>query len=208
MSKVAEMIRQKSFPYVTAGLIAVNVVYFLVLALGGNPGNSAYMISRGADYAPYVFEEHQYWRLLTNMFMHFSFQHLAGNMIYLGIVGFTYEQVTGHLKFFLIYMLSGLGGSVVSCAYHQITGQPVVSAGASGAVYGIIAIVIYLSWIARKRTGMGRLYQRLGIMLVFLFYSNFINGRGVDVAAHIGGLAFGLLLCMLLIPWKNTRRKQ
>lgn len=201
------MVRQKNIPYVTVGLIAVNVVWFLIIAFSGNPSSAVYMLSRGADYAPYVFEEHQYWRLLTSMFLHFSFQHLAGNMVYLGIVGWTYERVTGHLKFFLIYMLAGIGGNVVSCAWHQLSGEPVVSAGASGAVYGVLAIVVYLMFISRKRFGASQMFFRVAVMLIFMFYSNFATRDGVDVAAHLGGLIFGFLLCLILLPYKTKKQK-
>ena len=205
MGRTADMAKRRFIPYVTLGLIGVNVIYFIIVALGGSPSDPAYMLYRGADYAPLVFKEHEFWRLLTSMFLHFSFRHLSGNMIYLGLVGWSYERITGHLKFFLIYLLSGIGGNVVSCAYHQLTHTPVVSAGASGAVYGIIAIVVYITFITRKRFAPGMLFYRIGIMLVFLFYSNFGNGAGVDVAAHVGGLLFGGLLCLLLLPYKNMK---
>ena len=204
MENIRTLIRNKQFPYVTVGLIAINVVYFLILVLNGNPGNTAYMLKMGAEYAPSVFEGHEFWRLITCMFMHFSFTHLASNMIYLGIVGFSYERVVGHWKFFLIYCLSGFGGNVLSCAYYQITGQRVVAAGASGAVYGIIAMVIYLMFTARKRMGSKQMLTRIAIMLIFLFYSNFSkDSNGVDVAAHIGGLVFGLILSILFLPVKK-----
>ena len=204
MSRTADLAK-KNLPYVTIALIAVNIIYFIIIALGGNPSSSYYMISKGADYAPYVFEEHQFWRLITSMFMHFSIRHLASNMIYLGLIGWSYERIVGHLKFFLIYFLSGLGGNIVSCAYHQLTKTPVVSAGASGCIYGIIAIVVYLTFISRRRFHSQQLFLRIGIMLVFMFYSNFINGQGTDVAAHLGGLAFGGLLCFLLLPYKKKK---
>ena len=208
MDKLAAAVRRKKIPYITLGLIILNVVYYFIVALGGNMSSTAYMLSRGADYAPYVFEGHQYWRLLTSMFLHFSLQHLAGNMVYLGIVGWSYEPLVGHWKFLLIYLLSGLGGNVISCAYYQISGKPAVSAGASGAVYGIIAMVIYLMYIARKRTGSRQLLTRIAVMLLFLFYSNFASGRDVDVAAHIGGLVFGLILCLIFLPYKTPQKRQ
>lgn len=206
MSRLKTMIKEKTFPYVTAGLILVNVVCYFILVLGGSTASPAYMISRGANFAPYVFERHEVWRLLTSMFLHFSFQHLAGNMVYLGLLGWNYEKIVGHLKFFLIYMLSGIGGSVVSCAYHQLSGEYTVSAGASGAVYGIIAMVIYLMYVAKKRSGSAFLLYRIAIMLAFLFYSNFVNGRGVDIAAHIGGLVFGVILSLIFLPYKTRKR--
>ena len=206
MKGLKQMIREKRFPYVTAGLILVNLVYYIITVLGGSTASAAYMVSMGADFSPYVFERHEFWRLLTCMFLHFSFPHLAGNMVYLGLLGWNYERLVGHLKFFLIYILSGIGSSVVSCAWHQLSGQYTVSAGASGAVYGLIAMVIYLMYIARKRTGSLRLMYRIAVMLAFLFYSNFVNGRGVDVAAHVGGLVFGILLSLIFLPYKNRKQ--
>ncbi len=205
-------IRNKKFPYVTVILIVINVVYYFIVAAGGSTNDLGYMLSRGADCAPYVFEKHEYWRLLTSMFIHFSFQHLAGNMIYLGLVGASYEKAAGHMKFLLVYMLSGIGGGVVSCAWYQLTGQAVVSAGASGAVYGLVAMVIYLMYTARKRTGPGPLMYRMAIVLLFLVYSNFAAGRGVDIAAHIGGLIFGFIVSILFLSagkkGKGNRRNQ
>jgi len=205
--RVDEMVRKKGIPYVTLVLIVLNVVYYFIVASGGSTSDLAYMISRGADCAPYVFEKYEYWRLLTSMFMHFSFQHLAGNMIYLGLMGFSYEHVVGHLKFLLVYMLSGIGGGVVSCAYYQVTGQAVVSAGASGAVYGLVAMVIYLMYTARKRSGMKPLMYRMAIVLLFLVYSNFGAGRGVDIAAHLGGLVFGFVVSILFLSSRTKRQK-
>lgn len=206
MNKLTQMIKNRTFPYVTTGLIMLNVVYFIILVFNGSPNNTRFMLEMGADYAPYVFQRHEFWRLLTSMFMHFSFTHLAGNMIYLGILGFSFEKTIGHIKFLLIYMLSGIGAGVVSCAYYQITGEPVVSAGASGAVYGLIALVVYITYIAAKRAKSAQLFSRIAIMLVFMFYSSFGTGK-VDMAAHIGGLIFGLLLCILFLPVKKKKSK-
>lgn len=206
-SRASEMVRKKRIPYVTIVLIVLNVVYYFIVASGGSTNDLMYMISRGADCAPYVFERHEYWRILTSMFMHFSFQHLAGNMIYLGLVGYSYENVVGHLKFLLVYLLSGIGGGVVSCAYYQLTGQAVVSAGASGAVYGLVAMVIYLMYTARKRSGMKPLMYRMAIVLLFLVYSNFAAGRGIDIAAHLGGLVFGFIVSILFLPVRSKKRK-
>ena len=201
MEKIRTLITDRQFPYVTVGLIVLNVLYFLILALNGSPGSTSYMMKMGAESAQSIFNDHEYWRLITSMFMHFSFMHLASNMLYIGIVGFSYEKIVGHWKYLLIYMLSGIGGNVVSCAYYRITEQRVVSAGASGAVYGLIAMVLYLMFTARKRMGSRQMTLRIGIMIMFLIYSNFSErASGVDVVAHLGGLAFGFMLCILFLP--------
>lgn len=208
MNKIAELVKEKRFPYVTVGLIIINVVYFLIVALGGNPGIASYMLSRGADYAPLVFEEHEYWRLVTSMFMHFSFRHLAGNMLYLGLIGWSYERITGHVRFLLLYMFSGIGSSVVSCAYHQLSGNYAVSAGASGAVYGLIGMLIYFTFIIGKRFRSPAMYRRILLMAIFLIYSNLLTGGNIDVAAHIGGLVFGILLSFLFVKAGDKNNKE
>ena len=129
------------------------------------------------------------------------------NSLYDKILGFSYENVVGHLKFLLVYMLSGIGGGVVSCAYYELTHQAVVSAGASGAVYGLVAMVIYLMYTARKRSGMKPLMYRMAIVLLFLVYSNFGAGRGIDIAAHLGGLVFGFIVSILFLPYGKKKKK-
>ncbi|MCQ2530370.1 MAG: rhomboid family intramembrane serine protease [Lachnospiraceae bacterium] len=185
----------KSFPFVTVALIAINVIWFIVLLFKGDPSKASYMAEMGASYGPYVFEDHQFWRILTSMFMHFNFQHLLGNMIYLGIAGFNLEKTIGHVKYILIYMLSGIGAGLLSCAYYYFTGVNTVCAGASGAIYGLIGAVIVLTFKSRGRLSKSMMWVRIGIVLLFLFYSNFTNSQ-VDAVAHIAGFLFGIILTL------------
>lgn len=197
--------RINTFPFVTAALIAANVVYFIILSVLGPTDDTAYMISMGANYGEYVFQNFEIWRLVTSMFMHFSFSHLAGNMLYLGIAGYNLEEQTGHLKFFIIYMLSGIGASLVSAGYYYINGGNTISAGASGAVYGLIGAVLFMTYRNRGRMRSHQMFLRIGIVMIFLFYSNFTS-EDVDVAAHISGFIFGALLSFTLLGGKNERR--
>lgn len=205
-AKAKNALKIKNIPIVTIVLIAINVIFFIILLIGGDVGNPAYMISRGASYGPLIFERYQFWRLITNMFMHFSTMHLLGNMVYLGLAGYTIERAAGHWRYLAIYMLSGFGSSVVSAAYYYITGQNTVSAGASGAVYGLIGTAVYLMIKNRGRMRPGTLWLRIGIILIFLFYSNFVN-TGVDAVAHAAGFVFGILLGLAFIGGK-TKKKQ
>ena len=203
-AKVQTALMRKNWPYVTIALIAVNVIWFIVLALGGNVSDAGYMLSKGAAYGPYIFENHQFWRLFTNMFMHFGIRHLLGNMVYLGIVGYSIEKVAGHWRYLLIYMLSGVGASVVSAAYYYLSGQNTVSAGASGAIYGLIGAAVYLLIKNRGRMRPGMLWLRIGIILIFLFYSNFVTS-GIDAVAHAAGFVFGILLSLAFIGGKKQK---
>ncbi|MCQ2512683.1 MAG: rhomboid family intramembrane serine protease [Lachnospiraceae bacterium] len=195
----------KSFPFVTVALIAINVIWFIVLLLKGDPSKASYMAEMGASFGPYVFEEHQFWRILTSMFMHFNFQHLLGNMIYLGIAGFNLEKTIGHVKYILIYMLSGIGAGLISCAYYYFTGVNTVCAGASGAIYGLIGAVIVLTFKSRGRLSKSMMWVRIGIVLLFLFYSNFTNSQ-VDAVAHIAGFLFGIILTLSFNGGRKKKR--
>ena len=196
-----------SLPYVTIILIAVNIVWFVILMLNGSLSDSEYMLRMGANYGVYVFEKFQYWRLITGMFMHFSVSHIAGNMFYLAVAGYNLEKGAGHLKFFLIYMLSGTGASLVSAGYYYLSGTNTISAGASGAVYGLIGAMLFLTYRNRGRIRSSQLFLRFGIILVFLYYSNFSEFAedGIDGAAHIAGFVFGFLLSAVLL---GRRRKK
>lgn len=184
---------KKRFPYVTVVLIALNVIWFIVLSILGNPNDAQFMWSMGADYGYSVFVDHEFYRLFLSMFMHFDFMHLAGNMIYLGFAGTNAEKNVGHVRFLLIYLLSGLAASVISTAYYFLTDYNTVSAGASGAIYGIIGLVIYLIGKNRGKIGKALMFRRIVVVLIFLIYSNFVT-TGVDVIAHLAGFVFGLLL--------------
>lgn len=202
-----EAVKDKSnFPYVTIGLIAINVIWFIVLSFMGDTTSASFMWSMGADYGPSVFEEYQFYRLLLSMFMHFGFPHLVGNMVYLAVAGTRVEKSIGHLRFFLIYMLAGIAASFFSTAYYYLTGQATVSAGASGAIYGIIGIIIYLTGKNRGRIGIKAMGIRIMVVLIFLFYSNFVTPN-VDIFAHLFGLIFGIVLSFAFLHTKKPPKQ-
>ena len=166
---IREAVKDKTnFPFVTVALIAVNVIWFIILSFMGDTNDAKFMWSMGADFGYSVFVDYEFYRLLLSMFMHFGFLHLFGNMVYLAIAGFRSERVVGHLRFFLIYMLSGLASSLLSTAYYYLTDQYTVSAGASGAIYGIIGLIIYLT--ARYRGRMSRAQMTSRIMIILIFF--------------------------------------
>ncbi len=190
-------------PVITISLIAVNIFYFLLTASRGNLNDPSYALSIGANYAPYVFKELQIWRLFTCMFIHFSLSHLAGNMFYLGVLGYQLERTLGHWRFLLYYLLSGLGASLVSACWYYTQGSYTVSAGASGAIYGLIGIMMYMMLRNRRRHSRRSITTRFIFAFIFVIYSS-LSGTGVDGAAHIGGFIFGLLIGLIFIGRKKT----
>ena len=166
-----------------------------------------------------ILQDREYYRFITSTFVHFDIQHLANNMLLLGVLGYNLEQEKGHLKFLVIYFGSGLGGNLLSFATRnnfneviysasdplnrlynllvEVTSGPnVLSGGASGAVFGLMGAVLGI-YLKTKRP-VGRLAGRgLVIMIAISLYLG-LTDRGIDNAAHIGGLIFGFVIALLL----------
>lgn len=188
-------------PYITYGLAALNVLVFFVLELKGDTvGDPEFMIRMGAVWPEYIRERGEYWRFLTAAFMHFGFGHLLSNMVLLVCAGPILERALGPLKYLLLYLSAGIGGNALSCMRRLISGRDVVSAGASGAIFGIIGALL---WIVIKNKGRYKTLNSGG--LVFLIAVNLIYGFstvGVDNGGHIGGLVTGFLLGLMLYSEK------
>ena len=83
----------------TAALIVINMGIFFLLSFLGNPENAVFMIKYGAMYPPLIFEDAQYYRLITCIFLHFGIDHLMNNMVMLGALGWNLEKEIGSFKF-------------------------------------------------------------------------------------------------------------
>ena len=107
-------IRGKRIPYVNLTIIAVNIIYFLFLEIVGSTYDTDFMRRFGAMYAPAIIGDHQYYRLLTSVFMHFGIEHIANNMLILFILGDHLERVMGRVKYLILYLVCGVGANIVS----------------------------------------------------------------------------------------------
>ena len=191
----------------TTGFIIVNIGIFLGIMLIGKDGDTMFLLEHGAMYAPYVLEGKEYYRLVTSMFLHFGMQHLLNNMVMLGALGWNLEAVTGKIRFILIYMFSGIGGNLLSLFLNRNSGVYVVSAGASGAVFGVMGALLFAA--IRNRGHVGRVSIRGLFFMVALSLYFGLSSSGVDNAAHIGGLICGFLLEAVLGEiWQIFRRSR
>lgn len=141
-----------------------------------------------------------YWQLVTAMFVHVNVVHIAGNMLFLFIFGLRAEELFRTGEVYLIYFVSGLAGNLLT-----LFAEPnalVVSAGASGAIFGLFgANTIYLRKIFQRPIADALIYA-----FIFLMLSVSAN---VNILAHFGGLAAGLSIGYLLAASsKVIRRKQ
>ena len=185
----------------TVILAAVNVIVFFVLTLQGMTEDGMFLLEHGAMFIPKVLEDGEYYRLFTSMFLHFGFEHLMNNMVTFVLIGWNLEIEIGGIKFLLIYFLSGLGGNILSAWYDIQTMDYSISAGASGAIFGIIGALLYVAM--RNHGHIGDISgRRILVMIAISLYYGF-SSSGVDNLAHVGGLVTGFLSGVLLY-WKNN----
>ena len=193
--------RQKPEAICTVALIVINVAVFFNLTMFGDTEDAVFMLQHGAMYEPNIIEGHEYYRIFTCLFLHFGITHLLNNMVLLGALGWNLELEIGKVRFVIIYFASGIIGNIVSLFYDLTLEQPAVSAGASGAIFGLMGALLYV--VIANRGRLGRLSGRGMLVMVALSLYFGLTSTGVDNLAHIGGVVSGFLLAVLLY-----RRKQ
>ncbi len=183
-------------PLWTYILIGVNIAMYLVLEFTGGSGSARNLIRFGANYAPLV-TEGEYWRLLTAGFLHIGVLHILFNMYALYVLGRETEPVYGRARFIVIYLLSGICGSIFSYGLNQG-----LSAGASTSLFGLFGALAVFFYRQRKMLGaVGRQQLvSLGIILAINIVIDVSPGSGIDIWGHAGGLIGGVLLSWVLCP--------
>ena len=189
--------RQRPKAYVNMALVACNVIVFVVLELLGSTQDTLFMVKHGASFAPYILEGgKEYLRLLYSVFLHFGPEHLFHNLIGLFFLGDYLERAMGHVRYLVFYLLCGVGASVCSMTVHAFAEPFTVSAGASGAICGVVGGLLWVV-IANR----GRLEEmttaRVGFLIFYLIYGG-LQSTGVDNIAHISGALLGFLLAWIL----------
>lgn len=203
---IQQMENYRNKSYVNGILIAINVLYFLYLEIVGSTVDTGFMIEKGAMYIPLMIQQGQYYRLLTSVFMHFGISHLLNNMLVLFVLGDNLERALGKVKYLIFYLLCGVGANIISLTFNmEMNEYYIVSAGASGAIFGVVGGLVYAVIVNRGRLeDLGT--AQLMILILFTLYHGFTSA-GIDNAAHIGGLIIGILLGVILYR-KPKRKKQ
>ncbi len=194
--------RQKPEAVSTAALIVINIAVFFFLSLFGDTEDAAFMFQHGAMYEPTVTQGHEFYRIFTSMFLHFGISHLVNNMVLLGALGWNLELEIGKIRLLIIYLIGGIGGNLLSLYRGIATETYAVSAGASGAIFGLMGALFYV--VAANRGRLGRLSGRGMLAMVMLSLYFGLTSRGVDNWAHIGGLISGFVMAVILYRGKNA----
>lgn len=182
---------QKKAPLITVILVLLNTGVWLFMELTGDTQEIRFMLEYGASYTPAIVEAKEYWRLFTSMFLHFGADHLVNNMLILGLMGLRLEHTLGSVRFLILYLASGLCGNLLSLYQEWMTGDFAVSAGASGAVFGVIGGLIAWAVFHKGRVEGLTAKGLFGMAALSLYYG--FSTAGVDNWGHIGGLAGGIV---------------
>ena len=197
-----ELRRLKWQPYVSAILVIINVIVFLICSM---PGGEV-LYQKGIESTMGVLYYKEYGRILWSMFLHSDIHHLFNNMIILFFLGSMIEREIGHIQYASLYILSGIGGNVLSLVSKVINSDYAGSLGASGAVFGLDGVLLAMVLFSR-----GELRNvtpaRVVIMIVLSLYSGF-TGSNIDNAAHVGGLITGFLLGSILCIFLGRKRER
>jgi membrane associated rhomboid family serine protease len=195
---------------VTRILIAINLAIYLITAAQGGglnaPGGALFdkfiLVGSNAHLGLFppgdLAHDHQWWRLVTAMFLHASILHIAFNMYALWVIGTPVEQYLGRTRYIGLYLVSGLAGSAGALVQSPYT--PVV--GASGAIFGILGAMMILEWQITGRLA-GQAATLIAINLVISFAI-----PGISWGGHIGGLIGGILVMLAYAHWGARGRAQ
>lgn len=180
-------------PVITYALIIINILVFILSVFNDN------ILSQFAVNRDMIVLADQYYRLITGMFLHAGVLHLLFNMYALYVIGMQLESFLGKTKYLAVYMLSGLGASMLSIFFSNS-----FSVGASGAIFGLMGALLYFGY--HYRVYLDSVVKSQIIPLIVL---NLILGftlSGIDNWAHIGGLVSGVLATMAVgVKYKSTK---
>ena len=202
----APWVRQGSGHPATQAIFGINAAVFLGMALAGvsviDP-TSQELVHWGANSAQLTLSG-DWWRLFTNVFLHMGFIHIALNMWCLWSLGALAESLYGSSTYAAVYLICGVSGSLASIWWHPYA----LSAGASGAIFGIAGALIASLKYGEFSIPHSLVWSQLSGLLAFLAYTLIFGALSgtTDNAAHIGGLIAGLALGALIARMAPERK--
>ena len=189
-------IRRESFKQfiqlypITSAILLINSIIFTLIKLPFIP--HSIIIENLIGINLYV-KEGELWRLVTPIFLHNSPGHFIFNSFALLLFGPAIEQMLKHVRFLLLYSISGIGANILTYLFYPLT---YAHLGASGAIFGLIGFYLYLT-IFQSHILSRQDAQMIKVMSAFALIMTFLQ-TNVNVMAHIGGCTIGFLLAFLL----------
>lgn len=183
------MRRIRQLPWATYTILLLQVIVFGWEILQGGSENISALVAAGAKVNGLV-AQGQWWRLITPIFVHIGWQHILINSLTLYFMGQQLEFLYGPLKFIGLYLLSGIGGNLMSFAFGSSAS---LSAGASTSLFGLFGLYVTLGLIFRKNEVIRQWAQQFLLLIILNLGTDIFMG-GIDIWGHIGGALTGCLL--------------
>lgn len=189
---------------ITIFLVAVNALFFFGPDLFGIPA-ALYEVLDGGGVTLSGVQNGEFYRVLTAAFLHFDINHLMGNMLILAVLGYRLENILGHIPYLVLYLASAVGANLVSVfVYFTTNDYAVISAGASGAVFGVCGGMFAVALLGRDVEGIS--LQQMVLLIVLTLVSGYLSVE-VNNVAHISGLVFGILVGLVFYLLKRRPKK-
>ena len=178
----------RMFGVVTPIFLLMNILVYLACVYIYQPTELAVNV-----YA--ISEKRQYYRFLTSMFTHFGITHLLGNMVILIALGARIENIIGRLNYVIVYIVTGLAAAFASYINFFCNDIYDYSAGASGAIFGLLGVLVVIAFYNKGRV------KDLSLMnMIILFILTLVDGlmsEGIDNVAHAAGILAGIVLLLV-----------
>lgn len=178
-------------------LISLMVIIYLaeVYAAGGLTISTHVLFQFGASFTPSILLDNEWWRLITAGFLHITWMHITFNLVILYWIGRLLEQAIGSWRYLGLFLVTDVIGNLFGMAFGSVN---VISAGASGAIYGLFGTFIVLGVLARWQGFWGDQARTIGV-LVILSMATSLFASNIDLWAHIGGVLGGIVFTPILI---------
>lgn len=185
-------------------LIGLMILIYLgeMLIAGGTNIPVVVLFHFGATFNPAI-QQGEWWRLLTAGFLHVSFTHILFNMVVMYFIGRLLEMTLGSWRYFSLFILAVIFGNLLG---YGIGNMHIVSAGASGGIYGLFGAILVLGTLANWRGYWGQQAKTIGLLMVLSLVTA-IFSSGIDLMAHIGGAIAGVLVTPLLVNTNAVRQR-
>ena len=194
----ANEVFQPKKPIITYTLIIINLIVFMFSMLNSKIVDDFCVWNIG------VVKNHEYYRIITGTFLHAGIMHLAFNMYALYVLGKQMESFLGKWKYLIVYLVSGIFGSLLTLAIH---GENFAAVGASGAIFGLLGSILCFGY--HYRVYLGTVIQNQIIPLLVFNLAIGLMIPGIDIFGHIGGLIGGYLATMAVgVPYKGNTQER
>jgi membrane associated rhomboid family serine protease len=200
-TKVKTIRSGPSAPIVTQALIAINIAIYIAESAAGTSagGGGGSFYTHAALFGPSIAHQHEYWRIVSSGFLHYSVLHIAFNMFFLYVMGSMLEPAIGHVNFAVLYLTSLIAGSFGALLFTP----DAYTVGASGACFGVLGGLFVVARARRIPIWASGLGPTLLINIVFS-----LSVRGISIGGHLGGFVGGAIAGWFLVELAEKRRNQ